>query len=85
MSNLDARERAQLGLKNIQDAIEDLLSAHADGFTAEDVAEELGLAAGLAPDQRAAFAMALLAPMVETGRIFRDEGSGVYRDNPEKI
>jgi hypothetical protein len=85
MAGLDARERAQLGLKNIQDAIEDLLSTHVDGLAAEAIAEELGLADGLAPEQRNALATALLGPMVATGRIFHDETGGVYRDNPDRI
>lgn len=85
MSSRDARERAQLGLKNIEDAVEDLLSAHADGLTAEAVAEQLGLGDGLTPEQRIVLATALLAPMVEAGRIFRDPASGNYRDNPDRI
>lgn len=85
MSSRDARERAQLGLKTIQDAVEDLLSVQDDGLTAEAIAEQLGLGAGLAPEQRTALATALLAPMVEAGRIFRDAASGAYRDNPDRI
>lgn len=85
MSDLVAQERAQLGLKHIQDAVVDLLSRHAEGMSEADVTERLGLGEGLSRSNRHMLATAVLTLLLESGRVLWDPDAGVYRDNPEKI
>jgi hypothetical protein len=85
MGDFDAQELAQLGLKNIEDAIVGLLSRHDEGLTAASIAERLGLAQGLATGKRTTIAEAVLELLLETGRILWDASGRVYRDNPDKV
>jgi hypothetical protein len=85
MGDLDARELAQLGLKHIEDAAVGLLVRHPKGLSAEAISEQLGLGEGLAAGHRDMVATAILEWLVASGRIFRDERSRIYLDNPNKI
>jgi hypothetical protein len=85
MGDLDAQELAQLGLKHIQDAVVGLLSRHAGGLTKAAISERLGLAENLPVRQRTMIATAVLALLLESGRILWDGQSRVYRDNPDMI
>jgi hypothetical protein len=85
MGDLDAQELAQLGLKHIEDAVVGLLSGHDNGLTDTAIAERLGLAEGHVAGERIPLAKAVLELLVASGRILRNRGSGVYRDNPDKI
>ena len=49
MSDLDQRERAQLGLQYIEDAVVNLLVKHPDGISADQIAEHLGLSGTVMP------------------------------------
>ncbi|AKR55858.1 hypothetical protein XM25_08600 [Devosia sp. H5989] len=82
MSNMAQRERAQLGLQYIEDAIVDLLSRHADGMTESEIADALGLETDL-PD-RDAIAAGIVRLLVETGRILWDDETRRYLDNPDR-
>ena len=83
MDDLDAQELAQLGLKHLEDAVVALLSRHERGLPEAAIAERLGLAGP--KDERSGVTAAILAYLVESGRIFWDEPGRLYRDNPEKI
>ncbi len=83
MSDLDQRERAQLGLQYIQDAVVNLLVQHPNGLPAESIANVLGLEE-LAPEKRALIASGICELLVESGRILWDGHNGVYIDNPDK-
>ena len=85
MDDFDAGELAQLGLKNIEDAIVGLLSRHDAGLTAASIGERLGLPQGLATGKRTMIAEDMLGLLLETGRILWDPTDRVYRDNPDKI
>jgi hypothetical protein len=85
MGDFDAEELAQLGLKQIEDAIVGLLARHEEGLTAASIAERLGLTQGLAIGKRTMIAEAVLGLLLETGRILWDTSDRVYRDNPDKI
>lgn len=79
------RERAQLGLQYIEDAVVSLLTDHPAGLTPARVAELLELGAGLSPERQAAMARALLDILVHAGRILRPGGGEVYLDNPDRL
>jgi hypothetical protein len=85
MGDFDAQELAQLGLKHIEDAIVGLLARHDEGLTETAISERLGLADGFAAGRRTMIAAAVVALLLDSGRIFWDGTSGVYRDNPDKI
>lgn len=82
MSNLAQRERAQLGLQYIEDAVVDLLSRHPDGMAEAEIADVLGLETDLA--DRDAIATGIVRLLVETGRILWDSEARRYFDNPER-
>jgi len=82
MSNMAQRERAQLGLQYIEDAIVDLLSRHADGMTESEIADALGLETDLA--DRDAIAAGIVRLLVETGRILWDDDTRRFLDNPNR-
>lgn len=85
MNDLEAQELAQLGLKKIEDAVVGLLTRHKNGMPTETVTEELGLGTDLPSEKRHQMTEAILDLLVHSGRILRDEGRGVYLDNPDKI
>jgi len=84
MRDLPQRERAQLGLQYIEDAIVGLLTAHHKGMTPDSVAEVLGLRSDLDPHHREMIAEGILALLTRDGRILWDAGNGVYVDNPAR-
>jgi len=83
MSSLDDRELAQLGLKYIEDSIVDVLTRHPGGMATDQIADVLGLSAGLEPERRMMIAAGILELLARSGRILWDEQDGVYKDNPE--
>lgn len=85
MSNLDQRERAQLGLQYIEDSVVSLLTRHPKGMLANEIADVLGLSAELDPGRRNMIAAGILELLVRSGRIQWDETSGHHVDNPEKL
>lgn len=85
MRDAVTRERAQLGLQYLEDAVVGLLTDHPDGLTPAQVAERLELGMGLAPDRQAAMARSLLDLLVHSGRILQPDGGERYRDNPHRL
>lgn len=77
MSDLDQRERAQLGLQYIEDAVVNLLVRHGEGLSSGEIAEALGLSAG-------AIVPGVLEPLVKSNRILQDASTGIYLDNPQR-
>lgn len=84
MSDIDQAERAQLGLKYIEDAVVNLLTRHTKGMSRGAIADALGLRTDLDAGHRDMIADGVLELLVRSGRILRDEVSGAYVDNPEK-
>jgi hypothetical protein len=84
MRDLPERERAQLGLQYIEDAVVALLTEHAKGLTPANVADVLGLRADLDPGHRDMIAEGILALLARNGRILWDDRNQVYIDNPAR-
>ena len=84
MRELPERERAQLGLQYIEDAVVALLTEHAKGLTLANVADVLGLRADLDPGHRDMIAEGILALLARNGRILWDDRNQVYIDNPAR-
>jgi hypothetical protein len=82
--DLAQRERAQLGLQYIEDAVVALLTDHAKGLTPGAVADVLGLSADLDPGHRDIVAEGILALLARDGRILWDARREVYIDNPAR-
>lgn len=82
MRELPQRERAQLGLEYIEDAIVTILTDHPDGMTAARVADVLGLSTDLDPAHRDLVAEGILSLLCKSGRILWDDARQVYLDNP---
>lgn len=85
MSDLDSRELAQLGLKNIEDAIVALLSRRPEGLPLGEIADTLGLKSDFEGERRDMVAAGVLALLVKSGRIVWDAKAGRYRDNPDMV
>ena len=84
MSDLDFQEQAQLGLKYIEDAVVNLLTRHPDGLPGADIALSLGLGMELEAAHRERLVGAILELLTGSGRILRDEGSHIFKDNPSR-
>lgn len=84
MIGLEQRERAQLGLQYIEDAVVALLTRHADGLPSAAVADALGLRTDLDPGHRDMLADGVLALLTKSGRILWDDRHAVYVDNPDR-
>lgn len=84
MRDLPQRERAQLGLQFIEDAVVALLTEHPAGLSAEIVADALGLRTDLDPGHRDMIAAGILALLTRNGRILWDDRHQLYVDNPAR-
>jgi hypothetical protein len=84
MRDLPQRERAQLGLQFIEDAVVALLTEHPTGLSTDAVAEVLGLRADLDPGHRDMIAAGILALLARNGRILWDDRHQLYVDNPAR-
>jgi len=84
MRDLPQRERAQLGLQYIEDAVVALLTEHSRGLSSGAVADALGLRADLDPKHRDMVAEGILALLAENGRILWDGARQLYVDNPAR-
>ena len=84
MSDLDQRERAQLGLQYIEDAVVNLLVRHPAGMSDREIGDALGLGADLLPAHRDLIAAGILELLARSGRILWDGRRGGYIDNPDK-
>ena len=84
MRTLPQRERAQLGLEFIEDAVVTLLMGDRKGMTADAVADVLGLRADLDAGHRNMIAEGVLALLARNGRILWDDRQQVYVDNPSR-
>jgi hypothetical protein len=84
MRDLPRRERAQLGLQYIEDAVVALLTEHPKGLTPDSVADVLGLGTSLEPAHRGMIADGILALLARNGRLLWDDRRGVYVDNPAR-
>jgi hypothetical protein len=84
MRDLPERERAQLGLQYIEDAVVALLTEHVKGLTPASVADVLGLRTDLDPGHRDMIAQGILALLARDGRILWDDRNQVYIDNPAR-
>lgn len=82
MRELPQRERAQLGLQYIEDAVVALLTEHKKGLNSASVADVLGLSTDLDPAHRSMIADGILALLARNGRILWDDRRQVYVDNP---
>lgn len=82
MRELPQRERAQLGLQYIEDAVVALLTEHQKGLNSASVADVLGLSTDLDPAHRSMIADGILALLARSGRILWDDRRQVYVDNP---
>jgi hypothetical protein len=82
ISDLEDEERAQLGLKYIEDSIVELLTRHPAGMPASVIADTLGLRDDVKPGHRDMIAAGVLELLARTGRIIWDADARVYRDNP---
>jgi len=85
MRDLQQRERAQLGLQFIEDAVVSLLTEHAKGLTPSAVADVLGLRTDLDPGHRDMIARGILELLARNGRILWDARHEVYVDNPARL
>ena len=85
MRDLQQRERAQLGLQFIEDAVVSLLTEHTTGLTPSAVADALGLRADLDPGHRDMIARGILELLARNGRILWDAHREVYVDNPARL
>ena len=84
MRTLPQRERAQLGLEFIEDAVVTLLTGDRKGMTADAIADVLGLRADLDTGHRNMIAEGILALLACNGRILWDDQQHVYVDNPDR-
>lgn len=84
MRDLPQRERAQLGLQYIEDAVVALLTEHPAGLAPDAVADVLGLRADLDPGHRDMIAAGILALLARNGRILWDDRHQLYVDNPAR-
>jgi hypothetical protein len=84
VSDLDQRERAQLGLQYIEDAVVNLLVSHPNGLDERQIADTLGLSADLPPARREMIASGILELLARSGRILWDGAAGTYVDNPDR-
>lgn len=84
MRDLPQRERAQLGLQFIEDAVVALLTDHPTGLSTDMVAEVLGLRSDLDPGHRDMIAAGVLALLARNGRILWDDRRQLYVDNPAR-
>jgi hypothetical protein len=84
MNDIDQSERAQLGLKYIEDSIVALLTRHQHGLTSSAVADVLGLQTNLDPGHRDMIAAGILALLARDGRILWDDANQLYIDNPDR-
>lgn len=84
MRDLQQRERAQLGLQYIEDAVVSLLTEHAKGLTPSAVADVLGLRTDLDPAHRDMIAQGILELLARNGRILWDGRNQLYVDNPAR-
>jgi len=84
MRDLPQRERAQLGLQFIEDAVVALLTEHPKGLSTDVVADVLGLRADLDPGHRDMVAAGILALLARNGRIIWDDRHQLYVDNPAR-
>jgi len=84
MRDLPQRERAQLGLQYIEDAVVAILTEHSRGLNSSTVADALGLRADLDPSHRDMVAEGVLALLVQNGRILWDGKRQLYVDNPAR-
>lgn len=82
MRDLPQRERAQLGLEFIEDAVVAILNEHPKGLTTSAVADILELRTDLDPTHRDMIAEGVLALLVKSGRILWDDRKQAYVDNP---
>ena len=82
MRDIVQRERAQLGLQYLEDAVVALLTDHPAGMQAAAVADVLGLRTDLDPGHRNMIAEGVLSLLSRNGRILWDDRHGVYVDNP---
>lgn len=69
MSN--PRDRAQIGLSQIESAIIDLLKERPDGMTNSQIAVELGIASGEAGEHRNMLSWSILGRLIQDGKIER--------------
>lgn len=83
MSDLDERELAQQGLKNIEDAIVGLLTRHPQGLSCAQIAEMLGLHSDFVPEEPDLVAAGILTLLAKSGRILWDGDAQLYKDNPD--
>jgi hypothetical protein len=84
MRTLPQRERAQLGLEYIEDAIVTVLTDHPEGMTASALANALGLRTDLDPGHRDMIAEGILSLLARSGRVLWDDVHQVYVDNPAR-
>ena len=77
MNDLDQRERAQLGLQYIEDAVVNLLVQHPKVLQASQIAELLGLSP-------TAIGPGVLEELVKSSRILWDGSTSTYLDNPQR-
>ena len=84
MSDLAQRERDQLGLQYIEDAVDTLLVDHPTGLRLTGIADALGLSADLMPAHREMIAAGIVELLVKSDRILWDGLQGRYIDNPNK-
>jgi hypothetical protein len=84
MRDLPQRERAQLGLQFIEDAVVSLLTQHPAGLPTDVVADVLGLRTDLDPGHRDMIAAGILALLARNGRILWDDRHQLYIDNPAR-
>jgi hypothetical protein len=84
MRDLPQRERAQLGLQYIEDAIVTLLTEHSPGLSSGAVADALGLRADIDPSHGEILAEGILALLAANGRVLWDAKRQIYVDNPAR-
>lgn len=85
MRALAQRERAQLGLQYIEDAVVAVLTERQSGMTPSIVADVLGLRTDLDPGHRDMIAEGVLSLLSANGRILWDDRHQVYVDNPTRL
>ncbi len=85
MRALAQRERAQLGLQYIEDAVVAVLTERRSGMTPSIVADVLGLRTDLDPAHRDMIAEGVLSLLSANGRILWDDRHQVYVDNPARL
>ena len=72
------QEKAQMGLRYIEQAMIDLLGQHAEGLTNTQIAKELGIETGEPGEHRNMLSWSILGKLTRSGRIERVKaGRGV--------